>query len=258
MIVEYNRPDSIDEALTLLNRKEPKTVALGGGNCLSKRGDLALAVVDLQNLSLNKISSSDDLWQVGCTTTLQQLLEKFSDNEDFITALKIDASRNLRQTATIAGFIQCADGRSAFLTYLLAVDPMMTWLPGGQVMQLGDWLPQRDDRQTYKLITQIGWSKKITVRFESIGRTPYDKPLLCCAVAKWPSGRLRVVVGGFGMLPLVALDGSQEDDIGLAIQNVCHEATDQWASAEYRQEVGMKLGNRLLNEMKNTIREGDR
>jgi CO/xanthine dehydrogenase FAD-binding subunit len=48
MIVEYHRPESIDAALSLLNRNDPITVPLGGGTVLSRRITSDCAVVDLQ------------------------------------------------------------------------------------------------------------------------------------------------------------------------------------------------------------------
>lgn len=255
MIVEYNRPDTIDTALLLLERKEPRTMVLGGGNFVTKYDQEDIAVVDLQKLGLNQINLLNNEWLVGSTATLQQMLTSFSDFHDLCEAIKIDATRNIRQTATIGGYVHCADGRAALLTCLLALDCQITWLPGDIAIKLGDWLPQRGKWNQCKLIKQISWTRDVLLKFESVGRTPYDKPIICCAVAKWPSGRIRIAVGGFGKIPSIVLDGDQKDDLDLAIKNVCQNAEDQWGSAKYRQEACTRLGKRLLSEIN---REGDK
>lgn len=250
MIIEYHRPSQIDEAIRLLERKTPPTIPLGGGNVVSKYHKEDIAVVDLQELGMSFIDESTDEIKIGCTTTLQNLFEKFSDHLAFKQAIKIDATRNRRQTSTIGGFLKCSDGRSAFLTLLLSMDPKIKWLPKGNIVSLGNWLPQREQWKDGVLISEVSWQKDLQVVFESVGRTPLDKPIVCCAIAKWPSGRIRVAVGGLGKIPLIALDGDTEDDIQLAIKNILHNATDQWATAEYRIEVGSKLGERLFEQIK--------
>ena len=57
MILEYHRPDTLEEALDLLQRPTPFTVPLGGGSVLSHKTELPLDVVDLQNLGLDMVSS---------------------------------------------------------------------------------------------------------------------------------------------------------------------------------------------------------
>lgn len=249
MIIEYYRPKQIDEALKLLQRDNPKTLPLGGGNVLSKGYEEDIAVVDLQDLGMNEIHDQNGEWIIGSTTTIQMVYEQFRENEAFQNSVRIDMSRNSRQTGTFGGFLQCVDGRSALLTLLLAVDAKIKWLPQGQIISLGDWLPQRDTWNEGKLISEISWGKNSTVLFDSIGRSPVDKPIVCCAIARWPSGRLRVAAGGFGKIPQLAMDGDLQDDIGLAIKNIYHQADDQWASAEYRKEAGAKLSERLLRQI---------
>jgi CO/xanthine dehydrogenase FAD-binding subunit len=63
MIIEYFRPQSLEETLLLLSRPYPVTVPLGGGVKLSRRIDEQIAVVDLQRLGLNN-------WCHGYSTTV--------------------------------------------------------------------------------------------------------------------------------------------------------------------------------------------
>jgi CO/xanthine dehydrogenase FAD-binding subunit len=54
MITAYHRPQTLDEALTLLSR--PDARPLGGGTILSRPGPDPIQVVDLQSLGLNTIN----------------------------------------------------------------------------------------------------------------------------------------------------------------------------------------------------------
>ncbi len=73
MIREYHRPQTLDEALTLLN--QPDTLPLGGGTLLSQSTSASVEVVDLQALGLNTVKKLGNNLEIGATTTLQQLLE---------------------------------------------------------------------------------------------------------------------------------------------------------------------------------------
>ena len=76
MILEYHRPETLDEALALLRRKEPLTFPMGGGTVLNQPSDNNYAVVDLQALGLNKIEPRGNALIAGATLTLQALLEQ--------------------------------------------------------------------------------------------------------------------------------------------------------------------------------------
>ena len=51
MITTYHRPQTLEEALTLLT--QPNTVPLGGGTLLSQPTTDSVQAVDLQSLSLD-------------------------------------------------------------------------------------------------------------------------------------------------------------------------------------------------------------
>ena len=247
MIVEYSRPKTISEAIALLSRNDPVSLPLGGGSVLSKQHGKPVAVVDLQDLGLSIIKHESGKTSIGATATLSQV-EEFFKEPSVTSAIQIQAGRNQRNTGTIAGLIASADGRSAFLTLLLAMDAQIKWEPGEKQISLGNWLPLREHWKEALLITEVNLPE-VKIRFESIGRTPKDLPIICCAVALWPSGRLRAAVGGFGSIPTLVLDGMKYDDIGKATAQVLNEAGDQWASAAYRLEAGQRIAKRLLFEI---------
>ena len=247
MIIEYARPKTITEAVNLLNRETPITVPLGGGSVVSKHHGRQMAVVDLQDLDLNQIRSENGKTIIGATSTLSQI-EAFYKSSAIAQAIQIQAGKNQRNSGTIAGLVKMADGRSPLLTLLLALDAQLNWEPRNKSISLGNWLPIRSEWKESSLITKIVVPEEKVV-FESIARTPKDIPIICCAIALWPNGRMRVTLGGFGKIPNLVLDGTKNDDIGIAVYSALRDSDDQWASAEYRREAGQKLALRLFSDI---------
>ena len=129
MIVEYQRPKTIPEALALLARKQPVSYALGGGTYINRNLEEKYAVVDLQLLELGGIIKKGNLVEIGATTTLQELSAFEGLPADIYISIEHEATYNLRQMATVAGTLVTANGRSAFTTMLLALDTKLEILP---------------------------------------------------------------------------------------------------------------------------------
>ena len=251
MITAYHRPKTLDEALTLLT--QPNTLPLGGGTLLSKPTSDPVQAVDLQLLGLDSLNKSGNNLELGATLTLQTLLESEHCPEALKTALKLEAPLNIRNTATVAGALVSSDGRSTFACILQAVDAKVivsSKQKAEETINIGEFLPLREIKGA--LITSITIPLNIKLAFEYVARTPSDKPIVCAALAQWNSGRLRLAVGGYGKNPMLAMDGTEtEDSDGLetAARNAFHEATDDYASAEYRMDVASTLAKRCLESM---------
>src|ERR1700690_2868631 len=239
MITSYHRPQTLDEALKLLS--QPNAFPLGGGTLLSHRQSDSIEVVDLQSLGLNSIKKGGNNLEIGATATLQQLLEDVNCPDPLKSALKLEAPINIRNAATVAGTIVACDGRSTFVTSLLALDAKLTVLnPKPETANLGDFIPLRPRG----LITSITIPLNIKFAFDYVSRTPADKPIVCVALAQWTSGRTRLAVGGYGKAPRLAMDGTESEGIESAARNAFHESKDEWASAEYRMDVAATLAKR--------------
>ena len=242
MITIYHRPKTLQETLDLL--KQPDTFPLGGGTLLSKPGLAPIQVVDLQALELNALTIKGNTLEIGATITLQQLLESPDVPDTLKAAIKLEAPLNIRDTATVAGTLVAADGRSTFATLLLAMDAKVILANVESSISLGDFLPLRPDNLRGKLITGFEIPLNAKTAFETVARTPADKPIVCAALAGWPSGRTRLVLGGYGKAPLLAMDGTESEGLETAASNAFHEAVDEWGSAEYRMDVAAKLAKR--------------
>ena len=264
MILEYHRPPTIEDTLKLITRPDPLTLPLGGGTVLNAPHAGEFAVADLQALPLKSIETRGSTLEIGATATLQSLLD-FPDLQPALAkAIRHEATYNLRQVGTIAGTLIASDGRSPFTAAMLALDAQLTLLPRDEQHDLGDILHLRQsfgmrkfaaqdqspipnlNSLPHRLITQITLSTKTTLAYEYVARTPADRPIVTVAAAKWPSGRVRIVVGGWGNTPRLALDAPEPGGVEFAVHNITAEAGDQWASPEYRQDVAVTLVNRAM------------
>ncbi len=251
MIVEYNRPKTIGEALDLLARKQPATLPVGGSSALNRYSLDPFAVVDLQSLQLDAIQKQGNALEIGATVTLQSLLE-FPDLPSAVhKAVQLEANHNLRQVATIAGTLVAAGGRSPLVTALLAMDAALHTLSrqGEDTISLGDFLPVRAEYLPGRLIDKVRLPANVRLAFEYVARSPSDQPIVCAALAQWPSSRTRLALGGYGKAPLLALDGPEPGGVEEAAQNAYNQAGDVWASADYRCEVVGILACRCLAEL---------
>ena len=249
MIVDYYRPETMEEALKLLAQDEPRTLPMGGGTILNAPSEEAYAVVDLQNLGLDRISVKGSNLNVGAMATLQVLL----DTKDLLPALtkaiQHEATYNLRQVGTVAGTLVSADGRSPFSCVMLALDAQLTLQPDDETVGYGEILPVRKEKLAGRIITQITIQPQIELAYEYSARSPADLMVVGAAAARWKSGRTRVVLGGYGSAPLMVVEGKDENDILPAVENAYSEAGDEWASAEYRKDAAVTLARRCLEQL---------
>jgi CO/xanthine dehydrogenase FAD-binding subunit len=254
MIVEYHRPKTIEHALALLSRSGMRCLPMGGGSGIERSTLEPIAVVDLQDLGLNTLRARGNALDLGATVTLQALLDYPHLQTALLQAIRHEANYNLRQVATVAGTLVVADGRSPFTTAMLALDARLTLRTGNdqskeEKIGLGDLLPIRKEKLPGKLITHITIPHTIRLAYTHVARTPADRPIVCAAVAAWPSDRTRVALGGFGAAPLLAMDGPGAEGAEIAAQNAYSQAGDEWATAEYRQEVAGVLVRRCVEEI---------
>ena len=277
MITTYHRPKTMEEALTLLS--QTNRIPLGGGTLLSKPTTDPVEVVDLQSLHLDSIKKNGNNLEIGAAVTLQNLFESEYCPHGLKPALKLEAPLNIRNAASVAGTLVACDGRSTFTTSLLALDAKLEIKsidPIGLIemetesrspkqdvttLGIGELLPLRFDHLKGKLITSILIPVNVKFAFEYVSRTPADKPIVCAALAQWNSGRTRLALGGYGKMPLLAMDGTEADSVDAsatdlvlrsaqaAARNAYHEATDEWASAEYRMDVASTLAKRCLESL---------
>jgi len=245
MITNYYRPETLEETLNLL--AQPTARPMGGGTWLNLAHDEQFSVVDLQAIGLNSLRKAGNSLEIDACVTLQQLLESPESPEALKQALRQGVSINLRNAATVAGSLVTCDGRSSFATSMLALDAKLSISRAQNVtvVGLGEFLALRPAG----LITSISIALNVRTAFESVARSPMDKPIVCAALTQWTGGRTRLALGGYGKSPLLAMDGTEPDGVEAAARNAFHEAGDEWASAEYRADVAATLTRRCLEKV---------
>jgi CO/xanthine dehydrogenase FAD-binding subunit len=256
MIKEYFRPQSIDEAVKLLTNSGKSLSPLGGGTQISRHQSEFDGVVDLQAVGMDKITAEGQYLQVGAMVRLQSLLDHDAVHPEIQRAVRIDASQNIRNMASLGGWLVSSDARSITTTALLALDAALTWEPGKKQIQIGDWLLLRASDPPGSLMTTVEWRKRLYLTFEYVARSPKDKPVVIVAAAQWGSGRTRVALGGYGKAPILAMDGPERQGADVAARDAFADAEDKWATADYRRTVAGKLALRCLERI-DAIKESE-
>lgn len=254
MIVSYHRPKTLSEALALLGQTDPPSLPLAGGTAIKQNRMCSsalnepVAVVDLQDLGLDQVTLRGSTLQIGAMVRLQALLDAPLP-QDLKRIIKLEATYNLRQMASLGGTLVAADGRSPLATAMLALDAHLNLAPGDEQVALGDLLPLRHERLPGRLITHISLPGKVKLAYEYVARSPADLPIVCAAAAAWPGGRIRLALGGYGNAPSLAFDGNEALGIESASRSAYEHAADDWASAEYRAEIAAVLAKRCVQSL---------
>ncbi len=247
MIRAYFRPKTLADAVKLFSEPGEQRVPLGGGSVLSRARDESYAVVDLQDLGLDSIELEGNRLKIGAVVKLEKMVQSSLIPQEMKPILLHSASLNIRNQATIGGYLVCADGRSPLAIALLALDAEMVWHPGEKKQSLGDWLALRQRQGLF--VTTVYINANSRLKYAQVARSPMDQPIIAVAIARWRSGRTRIALGGFGAAPVLALDGPEPGGAAEAVRNACSNAGDCWASAEYRQDAAFTLTHRLMEEL---------
>ncbi len=250
MITSYQRPKSLKQAMKILAVQDSRP--LGGGTFLSHLREETFSVVDLQSLGLNKLTVKGNSLEVGATCSLQTMIESPVTPDALVTALRLEAPLNIRNMATVAGSLVTCDGRSPMSAVFLALDAKIYILDTRNVIQetlLSDFILSPREFLHGQLILIIEIPVNVKIAFEYVARTPMDKPIVSTTIAQWPSGRTRVVIGGWGNTPTLAMDGNDASGIAFAIENAARDANDEWASANYRSSISVILATRCLAQL---------
>ncbi len=249
MIKNYYRPSNIKEALELLSQSDMDIYPLGGGTWLSQPSASTIAIVDLQDLGLSIIEKHGNHLEIGATSTLQALSDCDLIPGSLRDAILLETNYNIRQVGTIAGTIVRADGRSTLTSALLAVDSAIEFMPGDVIAALGELFAMRTAQLHKRIITKINIPLNPQLAFKYVSRSPADLPQVCVAAARWPSGRTRVVLGGYGEYPRLVFDGPDANGVVEAARSAYSDAGDEWAGADFRQDVAGTLTKRCISEL---------
>ena len=208
LVAAYFRPDSLEEALSLL--AEPNRIPLAGGTGVNADREASdLEVVDLQALGLGAISADGDQVAIGATATLADLANSDLVAEPVRQVAKAESPSTLRTLSTVGGTVASADADSVLLAALLTAETTVQLAPDQQ-RPLGDVL--RDGVESGAIITSI--SSAFSGRFSVAvtGRTPADVPIVS-AVARQDADNVWLALTGVGPQPLLVDPGDPTSDL---------------------------------------------
>jgi CO/xanthine dehydrogenase FAD-binding subunit len=252
--MKYMRPKTLKEALALLGDGSP----LGGGTTLAPERASLAAVLDLRDLALDTFASKGSTVTLGATLTLQGVVEQAGKLPDaLIESIQHEVGWNLRNAATVAGTLVAADGRSPFLTTLLALEGVVSLEPGERKMALHEFLPARAGLDEPYLITSLEITLAERLAYAQVARTPMDRPMVCVSAARTAKGAIRLGAGGFGDYPLRLIeaeacvnDGQKMSGLKSAVEKAFQGAGDAFASGAYRAHAAAVLVERLVREVR--------
>jgi CO/xanthine dehydrogenase FAD-binding subunit len=249
--MNYFRPQTLDEALSRLAEGVP----LAGGTAITPRRRGMHSVVDLQDIGLDALEVAGDTVRAGAMVRLQAIVDAPAQAAPpaLHAACRLEAAANMRRMATLGGAVFAADGRSPLVCALLALGVEAQVVPGEKTLALDALLDQRASWPKGSLVAALRWPAASALGFQSVGRSPADRPVVCAAFGRNRNG-WRLVVGGWGSRPILVAAGQgpvSETEIEAAIGRVrtlCAAADDDWASGAYRAEAGAVLARRVARE----------
>lgn len=250
MIQEYQRPNNLQEALKLLNRISPRSIPLGGGSGISRMTFTEpIAVIDLQNLMLDQMEKREARVSIGSTAKLQSIADWDGVPTFLREAILKDANANLRNVATLGGSLIRLTGKSRMACVLLAADCHLMWEPGGMDISLGDWIALGKTSTRYRLMTGIYFDNPQSVTMEEVTQTPGGIPLVSVCMARWKTGRIRIVVSEASRMPDLLCDGKGIENVKNAINARSH-ISSKYTSSIYQKTTISTLIQRLIDQEK--------
>jgi carbon-monoxide dehydrogenase medium subunit len=266
-INEYHRPQTLDDALALLQRGEATVPLAGGTRLLPSRDPHVQAVVDLQDLGLDELSIEGFHLFIGAMVPLQRLVESPTIGKLLAESARLEGPVTYRNAATIGGIIATGDPLSHVLIALLALEAEVHLrLPDPATVSLDRILDAPRKFLEGGLITGVtalsadGAPGTAMIR---VARTSRDKPIVAVAVRVTREGDrcggVHIALAGVADRPIRAYQAEdrlkgQLFDKGLverAVKAVIKDLdppSDFRGSREYRREMVAVLTRRALLE----------
>lgn len=237
-IISYQRPENLEEALSLIS--QDKHVPLAGGTQLNTNEDTEpLHLVDLQSLALKGIASSNGKLKIGSMTTLHEIM-KNSDCPDLIRlSSRSELPSTLRTLATIGGTIASGDSDSQLIASLLVHDAeLMILNSDGELSVPLQEVLSKPERMESEIILSIDVATDGKSLLEATGRTPADTPIVAVAARHCSDGYRMAITG---VAPTPVLVDPENPTVSL------QPTSDFRGDSEYRLHLARILASRTLN-----------
>jgi len=249
----YARPVTWDELEDLQKEFPGQIMYLTGGDYHPKVKDGTSILIDLQELELDQVEFVDNAIVLGGSVTLQQL-EDALESVDLREAISIEAGVNLRNSLSLTNYVKSINGRSVVQLCLNALEAK--YQLSGKV-DAEKYSPALKTNLVDGFIEAIHITDPVSLSFVSVARSPKDQPVVAVAASKRSGTRIHVACGGAETM-LAEFDLHYgEDDGEVTIRHLFKDINDEWAGAEYRQDVAAVLLSRCLQKLwrDSTIKE---
>lgn len=260
---DYARPETLDEALSLLAEAGDEGRVLAGGQSLIAMLNMRLArpavLVDVMRIgALRKIEMKDGALRIGAGVRQHELLSypDLSTRVPLLAkALPWVGHAQTRARGTVCGSIAHADPSAELPLCLAAL---------GGIVHLRSAKGRRDVKardffagmmvtalQPGEMIEAVSFPASSSVcAFREVGRRHGDFAIVALAAMKTGDG-LRLAVGGVDDVPRVTdwPDGSDFDDRLNDLAWSMDARSDLHASARYRRDLVRKLGRQTVTKV---------
>ena len=232
LVVEYHRPESLAEAVELL--QQPHHVALAGGTVVNAdRNRSQLLAVDLQSLGLEVVSREASRVHFGAMCRLSEV-ERHCSGDLLAEAARRELPSTLRTVGTVGGAVAAGGGESLMVAALMASGATVRTANDDEVSV------ERYVSAPGELIVGVDVTAEGAWAIEHTGRTPMDTPIVA-AVGRRSEDGITLALTGVAAQPVVA---RSIDDINQLIP-----IDDFRGSSEYRHHLAVTLGERVLGDL---------
>lgn len=243
-LTAYHRPESVAEALQLLNRPVTPTILLAGGTALIGRlPEDVTDIVDLQAVGLREVTHGPQGQMTsGAMVTLQTLVADQAA-PDIVRRMAHRAGPNtLRNAGTLGGLVARAEPDSELLAALLVLEATVTvaTLQQTSTQPLAAFLSDVAGALKGGIITAIALQKPAFAAHARVARTPQDQPIVAAVAAQSPSGTIRLALCGVAET-VVVVDPN-------ALERLSPPG-DFRGSTAYRKEMATVLAQRVLADL---------
>ena len=258
-IKEYVRPQSLDEAYTLCQKRS--NVVLGGMLWLKMQNRSVRTAIDLCDLGLDTITLQEDGWHIGAMVSLRDLeLHRELNHltqDGFRKATEHIVGVQFRNCATVGGSLYGRFGFSDILTLFQVLNARVVLHSLGTLTVEEFARLKRGTRDI--LVEVIVPDRPVKVQYLTLRNTATDFPVLACALSE-TDGRYTCAIGARpgAALPFhddenLLKDGITEASAAAFGRSVASRAvfeSNVRASAEYRRQVCAVLVKRAVLAMK--------
>jgi|TARA_B100000959_G_scaffold64683_1_gene68452 CO/xanthine dehydrogenase FAD-binding subunit len=237
-ILSYQRPENLEEALSLIS--QDKHVPLAGGTLLNASEDKEpLHFVDLQGLALKGTERSNGKLTIGSMMTLDEIMKNSDCPDSIRLSSRSELPSTLRTMATIGGTVASGNSDSQLIASLLVHDAEVTILnsDGESNVPLQEVLSESNSSGT-QLILSIVLDTDGECVLEATGRTPADTPIVSVAARRCSDGD-RMAVTGVASTPVLV----DPENPTVSLQ----PPSDFRGDSEYRMHLVKILASRALD-----------